>query len=272
MQIKHATHPDDVTRLGTSDLRERFLLEALFAPGEVRLVLTHEDRMVLGGAVPDGVALALDVPDELRAETFCERRELAIVNLGEPGLVAVDGTSYDVGHHDVLYVGLGSGRVTMSGDGARYYLVSAPAGTAHPTTLARREDAVTLHLGEPEQANVRSLRRYVADDGVASDRLVLGITTLEPGSVWNTMPAHTHDRRTEVYLYTDLGADGRVMHLCGRPEELRTLVVSDGQAVVSPAWSVHAGAGTQSYSFVWAMAGENRVFTDMDAVPVAELR
>ncbi|MFT4011380.1 MAG: 5-dehydro-4-deoxy-D-glucuronate isomerase [Nocardioidaceae bacterium] len=272
MQIRHATHPDDAARLSTDQLRERFLLEDLFEPGEVRLVLTHDDRMVLGGAVPDGGELALEAPEELRAATFCERREVALVNLGEPGAVVVDGEAYEVGHHDVLYVGIGASEVIMSGTGARYYLVSAQASASHPTALMRHEDAVTLHLGEPEQANVRSLRRFIADDGLASDRLVLGITTLAPGSVWNTMPAHTHDRRTEVYLYTDLGSDGRVMHLCGEPSNLRTIVVSDGEAVVSPSWSVHAGSGTQAYSFVWAMSGENRAFTDMDAVPVAELR
>lgn len=272
MQIRHATHPDDATALDGAQLRDRFLLEDLFVPGEVRLVLTHEDRMVLGGAVPGDGELTLEPPAELRASTFCERRELGVVNLGEPGAVVVDGTTYDVGHHDVLYVGVGAGAVTMSGAGARYYLVSAPASAVHPTTLARRQDAVTAHLGEPEQANVRTLRRYVADDAVASDRLVLGITTLEPGSVWNTMPPHTHDRRTEVYLYTGLAEGGRVMHLCGRPDQLRTLVVADDQAVISPSWSVHAGAGTGAYSFVFAMAGENKAFTDMDAVAVTDLR
>jgi 4-deoxy-L-threo-5-hexosulose-uronate ketol-isomerase len=272
VQIRHATHPDDLARLSTDELRERFLLEDLFVPGEVRFALTHHDRMVLGGAVPDGAPLSLPVPDQLRSETFCARRELGVVNVGGAGTVTVDGTAYDVGPHDVLYVGLGADGVTFEGDGARFYLVSAPASAAHPTTLARRDDAETLHLGEPESANVRDLRRYVHDGGVASDRLVLGITTLAPGSVWNTMPAHTHDRRTEVYLYTGLGEGDRVVHLCGRPDELRPLLVADGQAVISPSWSVHSGVGTRAYSFVWAMAGENRSFEDMDGVAVTELR
>ncbi|ACQ78905.1 4-deoxy-L-threo-5-hexosulose-uronateketol-isomer ase [Beutenbergia cavernae DSM 12333] len=272
MDIRHSTHPDDAARLDPEELRARFLVEDLFAPGEVRLTLTHDDRIVIGGAVPDGAPLTLEPPAELRTATFCARRELAVVNVGDgAGTVTVDGSAFDLGHHDVLYVGVGASSVAFAGD-TRFYLVSAPAGARHPTTLARAADAETLHLGEPAASNVRSLRRYVHAGGVASERLVLGITTLEPGSVWNTMPPHTHDRRTEVYLYTGLGAEGRVIHLCGRPDELRTLVVGDGQAVVSPPWSVHTGAGTAAYSFVWAMAGENQAFDDMDAVAVADLR
>ncbi len=272
MQIRHATHPDDAARLDTTALRDRFLVQDLFAPGQVRLVLTHEDRIVLGGAVPGATPLEVLAPEELRAEHLCERRELAVVSLGGPGTVTADGERYSLDHHDVLYVGLGTRTILLEGEGARFYLVSAPASAAHPTTLARRDEAETLHLGEPGAANMRDLRRYLHDDGVATDRLVLGITTLAPGSVWNTMPPHTHDRRTEVYLYTGLGEEGRVMHLCGQPSELRTLVVADDEAVISPSWSVHAGAGTQAYSFVWAMAGENRAFADMDGVPVASLR
>jgi 4-deoxy-L-threo-5-hexosulose-uronate ketol-isomerase len=275
MDIRHSTHPDDAAHLYTAGLRSRFLVDDLFAPGEVRLTLSHDDRIVIGGAVPDGEPLVLEAPEELRTATFCARRELAVVNLGSTGTVTTDGVAHELGHHDVLYVGVGTREVRFAGgsdSAARFYLVSAPAATSHPTTLAPAAEAETLHMGEATSANVRSLRRYVHADGVASERLVLGITTLEPGSVWNTMPPHTHDRRTEVYLYTGLPADGRVMHLCGRPEELRTLVVADGQAVISPPWSVHSGAGTGAYSFVWAMAGENQAFDDMDAVAVSGLR
>jgi 4-deoxy-L-threo-5-hexosulose-uronate ketol-isomerase len=178
---------------------------------------------------------------------------------------------HELDEHDMLYVGVGSGSVTFAGHG-RFYLVSAPAGAQHPTTLAPAAEAETLHLGDAAAANVRSLRRYVHAGGVASERLVVGITTLAPGSVWNTMPPHLHDRRTEVYLYTGLEPEARVMHFYGRPSDVRTLVVADGQAVISPPWSMHSGAGTSAYSFVWAMAGENQSFEDMDAVGVSDLR
>ncbi|WP_420110675.1 5-dehydro-4-deoxy-D-glucuronate isomerase [Pseudactinotalea sp.] len=272
MDIRHSTHPDDVAHLDADGLRSRFLVEDLFEPGAVRLALTHDDRIVIGGAVPAGAPLELVAPDQLRSETFCARRELVVVNVAAaPGTVTVDGEQYGLGEHDMLYIGVGTRSITFDGDG-RFYLVSAPAGERHPTTLAPATEAETLHLGEPEAANVRSLRRYVHAGGVRSERLVVGLTTLAPGSVWNTMPPHLHDRRTEVYLYTGLAPEARVMHLCGRPDELRTLVVADGQAVISPPWSVHSGAGTSAYSFVWAMAGENQSFEDMDAVGVADLR
>lgn len=270
MDIRHSTHPDDAVGLDTATLRARFLVEDLFAPGEARFTLTHDDRLVLGGVVPAGVPLELPVPEELRAEAFCDRRELVVVNVGEPGTVTADGVEHTLGHHDLLYLGVGTGSVMFDG-GGRFYLVSAPAGARHPAALVRAADAETLELGEESSSNRRSLRRYVHAGGVASDRLVVGITTLAPGSVWNTMPPHTHDRRTEVYLYTGLG-EGRVMHLCGRPDVTRTLVVTDEQAVISPPWSIHSGVGTGAYSFVWAMAGENQAFEDMDAVDAAQLR
>lgn len=271
MDIRHSTHPDDAARLDAAALRSRFLLEGLFDAGAVRLALTHDDRMVVGGAVPSDEPLELTVPAELRSETFCARRELVVVNLAETaGTVTVDGVAYELGEHDMIYIGVGSESITFAGAG-RFYLVSAPAGARHPTTVVTAAEAETLHLGDPESANVRSLRRFVHAGGAASERLVVGITTLAAGSVWNTMPPHLHDRRTEIYLYTGLAPDARVMHLCGRPEELRTLMVADGQAVISPPWSVHSGAGTSAYSFVWAMAGENQSFEDMDAVGVSDL-
>lgn len=271
MDIRHSTHPDELAGLDSAALRSRFLVSGLLQPGELRFALAHDDRMVIGGAVPNGSPLELHAPDQLRTETFCARRELVVVNLADAtGTVTVDGERFELGHHDMVYVGVGAESVTFDGAG-RFYLVSAPAGAKHPTRLATAAEAETLHMGEPEAANVRALRRYVHAGGVASDRLVVGITTLAPGSVWNTMPPHLHDRRTEIYLYTGLDADARVMHFCGRPEELRTIVAADGDAVISPPWSVHSGAGTSAYSFVWAMAGENQSFEDMDAVGISEL-
>jgi 4-deoxy-L-threo-5-hexosulose-uronate ketol-isomerase len=270
MRIRHATHPDELPRLDTDGLRERFLVEALFAPGEVRLELTHHDRIVLGGACPDGASLVLPVPDQLRADSFTQRRELAVIGIDGEGQVEVGAEKFDVARGDVLYVGRGSGDVTFHGQ-ATYYLLSAPAHQEHPTTLVTRDRAEAMTLGTPAEANVRTIRKYVGAAGAISDQLTVGITELQDGSVWNTMPCHTHDRRSEIYLYFGLG-EGRVLHVCGRPSETRNLVVADRQAVISPSWSVHFGAGTRSHSFVWSTAGENMAWDDMEPVPTADLR
>lgn len=270
MRIRHATHPDELPRLNTAGLRDRFLADSLFAPGQVRLELTHHDRLVLGGVCPDGGSLPLPVPDALRAATFTERRELAVIGIDGEGQVEVGGDKVALARDDVLYVGRGAGEVTFHGD-ATYYLLSAPAHSTHPTTLVTRAEAPAMHLGGAEGANVRTVRKYVGAAGARSDQLTVGITELAAGSVWNTMPCHTHDRRTEIYLYFGLG-DGRVLHICGRPQETRNLLIADRQAVISPSWSVHFGAGTRNYSFVWSTAGENVAWDDMDPVVTADLR
>ncbi len=272
METRYPTHPVEFAGLDGSALRGRFLVEDLFAPGEVRLTYSHHDRLVLGGAVPDGGVLTLPVPEQLRAQRFCDRRELAVVCLAGAGTVTVDGAEHKVDELDVLYVGRGSGDVRFAGTDACFYLVSAPAHAAHPTALARRDEVFAARLGEQAHANVRTIRRYVHADGVVADQLVLGITELAEGSVWNTMPCHTHDRRTEVYLYFRLGPGERVVHLCGPPDATRSLIVADRQAVISPPWSVHTGAGTASYAFVWAMAGENVAYDDLDPVDTEDLR
>jgi 4-deoxy-L-threo-5-hexosulose-uronate ketol-isomerase len=271
VQIRHPTHPAEMGSLTPAGLRERFLMEDLFVAGEVRLVLSHHDRMVVGGATPAGSVLTLPVPEQLRAERFCDRRELAVVCLAGSGAVTVDAVDYKMAGHDVLYIGSGSGQVTFEGADARFYLVSTPAHASYPTSLAQRDGVEAVRLGDAAHANVRTIRKYIHADGIRSCQLVLGITELAEGSVWNTMPCHTHDRRTEVYLYFGLGAGERVVHLCGRPDATRSIIVADGQAVLSPPWSVHFGAGTASYAFVWAMGGENQAYTDMDQVPTEEL-
>jgi 4-deoxy-L-threo-5-hexosulose-uronate ketol-isomerase len=270
MRIRYATHPEELQRLDTAGLRDRFLAEALFAPGEVRLELTHHDRLVIGGACPDGGTLPLQVPDQLRARTFTDRRELAVIGLEGDGHVEVGDDKFAVGHGDVLYVGRGAGPVSFHG-GATYYLISAPAHSDHPVTLVTRDDAEAVRLGTSAEANVRTIRKYVGAAGAASDQLTVGITELKEGSVWNTMPCHTHDRRSEIYLYFNLG-EGRVIHICGQPQATRNIVVADKQVVISPSWSVHFGAGTRNYSFVWSTAGENMSWDDMDAVDTADLR
>jgi 4-deoxy-L-threo-5-hexosulose-uronate ketol-isomerase len=277
VQTRHPTHPQELASLPSPALRERFLVEDLFADEEIRLVHSHHDRVVIGGAVPAGRTLDLPVPAELRARHFCDRRELAVVCLTGSGTVTVDdatsaATKHAVAAGDVLYVGQGSGDVRFDGEYARYYLFSAPAHEAYPTTLARRTQVSRVDLGDQAHANVRTIRKYIHAEGIRSCQVVLGITELAEGSVWNTMPCHTHDRRTEVYLYFNLGPGERVLHLCGRPDATRSIVVANQQAVISPSWSVHCGAGTANYSFVWAMAGENIAFDDMDLVPTEELR
>jgi 4-deoxy-L-threo-5-hexosulose-uronate ketol-isomerase len=267
MEVRHATAPDQIPGSTTDWLRSRFLVEDLFAPGEARLVYSHEDRIVVGGALGRAV---LPNPDPLRAGHFLERRELGAVNVGDgPGTVTVDGTPYELGPKECLYVGRGSREVAF--DGA-FYLVSTPAHADHPTALSTLADAEPVRLGGPEGSNDRTIYKHVHAKGLQSCQLVLGVTVLEPGSMWNTMPCHTHERRTEVYFYFGLPAGQRVIHLMGRPDETRNLVVADRQAVISPPWSVHCGFGTHAYSFVWAMGGENQAYDDMEPVAIGELR
>jgi 4-deoxy-L-threo-5-hexosulose-uronate ketol-isomerase len=276
MEIRHATHPNQIPQLGTEELRDRFLVEDLFRPGTVRAVYSHHDRMVVAGTAPTaGEPVTLPAFDPLRTPYFLDRREAGIVNVGGPGTVTVDGDVHKLDSRDCLYLGRGAREVVFSSDGpsaARFYLVSTPAHTDHPTAVVRFADTEGARLGSAEGSNLRTLRRYIHADGVRSCQLVLGITVLEPGSMWNTMPCHTHDRRTEVYLYTGLPEDQRVVHLMGRPEETRNIIVADGQAVISPSWSVHTGFGTHNYAFIWAMGGENQTFEDMEPVAVAGLR
>lgn len=269
--VRIATHPHEFARLTSEELRERFLVEGLFAPGEVRFMLSQGDRILLGGALPQGGRLDIPAPDEVKAEQLCDRRELGVVCLDGSGTVHASGESYPVAAEDIVYLGAGSTDVAVSGD-AVFYLVCAPAHRPLPSRLIRRADAQTLTIGDADKASLRTLRKYVHDQGVESCELALGITTIEPGNVWNTMPCHTHDRRTECYLYFDLPADERVVHICGQPERTRSMVVADRQAVISPPWSVHFGAGTAPYKFVWSTAGENLAYNDMDPVPTQELR
>lgn len=276
MDQRYATHPDQVPGMGTAELRACYLVEEVFVPGEVSLTYTHHDRIVLGGAVPAGEDLPLPTFDELRADYFLANRELGIVNVGGPGTVTADGEVFELPNGACLYVGRGTRDVVFAdadGErGAQFYLFSAPAHTTYPTVRVLPDEGNVLELGEQVTSNRRTLRQYIHLNGVRSCQVVMGVTTLHPGSMWNTMPAHTHDRRTECYLYFDLPADARVVHLMGERTETRHLVVADRQAVISPSWSLHSGVGTAAYSFVWAMAGENQEFTDMDPAAPADLR
>jgi 4-deoxy-L-threo-5-hexosulose-uronate ketol-isomerase len=274
VQIRHATHPDDFSALSAAAARDRFIVEDLFRSGEIVLVYSHHDRMVLGGALPlPGSPLELTAPDGLRAEYFCERRELAVVAVGVGGTVVVDGERFSLANKDVLYIGRGARDISFEADAAdaAFYLASATSHTAFPTTLVPLADAMRTETGDRATANERTVYKHLHDEGVPTAQLVLGITALKPGSVWNSMPPHTHDRRTEVYLYMDLPTDHRIQHFMGSPAEPRVTSMRDREAVISPSWSVHFGAGTTNYSFVWVMAGENQSFADMDQIAVTEL-
>lgn len=276
MRVIHAPSPNETSVLDTVGLRESFLLEELFQAGELTLVYTDLDRAIVGSAVPTGAALTLDAGDELRADYFCERRELGILNMGAKGTVTVDGTAYELDKCDCLYVGRGSKEIAFSsavaGDPAGFYLISYPAHAEYPTTKATPADANRVELGSPEECNERTICQYIHENGIKSCQLVMGYTEFKPGSIWNTMPAHTHLRRSEVYCYFDVPAGHAVLHMMGEPQETRPLWVQDKQAVLSPAWSIHCGAGTAAYRFCWAMGGENQAFTDMDKVEISELR
>jgi 4-deoxy-L-threo-5-hexosulose-uronate ketol-isomerase len=276
MNTRFAIGPRETAALNTAGLREHFLIESLFVAGEISLTYTHYDRMIVGGAQPAGAALALPCPESLKANYFLERRELGVLNVGAAGRVLVDGQAYELGNQDCLYVGMGARQVEfLSNDPAqpaKYYLLSAPAHHAHPTRLLTQAEATPVQMGSAETANERTIYKYIYNEGIQSCQLVMGLTTLKPGNVWNTMPAHTHDRRMEAYLYFDLLPGQRVLHLLGEPTETRPLWVSEGQAILSPPWSIHTGCGTGAYSFIWGMAGENREYTDMDAVPLEALR
>lgn len=240
------------------------------------MVYSHIDRIITGAAMPVNKALTLAAGEELRAEYFLQRREMGIINIGGEGKVTVDGTVYTLRHRDGIYVGRGCKDVVMesvdSAKPAKFYFNSTPAHKAYPTVYIRPEDCVNVELGSLEQSNHRNICKYILPGQVESCQLVMGMTTLRPGSVWNTMPCHTHDRRMEVYLYFDLPEDAFVMHYMGEPTETRHIVVRNEEAVISPSWSIHSGSGTQAYTFIWGMAGENQDFDDMDGCAMTDLK
>lgn len=271
VETRQAVHPDHARAMDTAALRRHFLAEGIFAPGEIRLVYTHYDRFVVGAAVPNGAALVLDRIAETKTATFLERREMGVVNIGGPGRVEAGGQGWDMAQGDVLYLGMGAGPVTFSGQG-RFYITSCPAHRALPARLVTVADAKEMKTGAVETSNKRTIRQFIHPLVMESCQLVLGYTTLEDGSVWNTMPAHVHDRRMEAYLYHGMEPQARVLHLMGEPQETRHVFVANEQAVISPPWSIHAGAEIGGYTFIWAMAGDNVDYTDMDFVQPEDLR
>jgi len=260
----------------TGEIRETFLIDALYEPGALRLAYVDLDRAVVGMAAPLGSPVALPADAALRAEYFTERRELGALNIAGPGLVHVDGKSHALENLDCLYIGRGAREIifesTDPNSSAVFYLLSYPAHASYPTALVRKDEANAIELGNVETCNHRTVCKYIYLDGAKSCQLVMGVTHLHPGSAWNTMPAHTHMRRSELYMYFNLGEEARVFHLMGPAEETRHIVMKDREVVVSPGWSIHAGMGTRAYSFCWGMGGENQDYADMDPTPLKSLR
>ena len=275
MELRTAASPRDVKTYDTARLREEFLIQDLFRPDDIKLVYSHIDRIITGSATHVTKALVLTAGDELRAEYFLQRREMGVINIGGEGTVTVDGTVYTLRYKDGLYIGRGSRDISFASADpdhpAKFYLNSCPAHKEYPTVYIRPEDCVRVELGSLEQSNHRTICKYILPGQVESCQLVMGMTQLQPGSVWNTMPCHTHDRRMEVYLYFDMPKDAFVMHYMGEPQETRHIVMRNEQAVISPSWSIHAGSGSQAYTFIWGMCGENQDFDDMDGVATTDI-
>ncbi|MBQ9037526.1 MAG: 5-dehydro-4-deoxy-D-glucuronate isomerase [Erysipelotrichaceae bacterium] len=276
MELRTACSPKDAKHYDTDRLREEFLIQDLFRENEIKYVYSHIDRIITGGAKPVGKTLTIEAGDELRAEYFLQRREMGIFNIGGLGRVIVDGNVYELRYKDAIYIGRGSKDIKLESvddaDPAKFYFNSCPAHKEYPTKVVHPEDVFTRELGSAEGCNHRFLRRYILPGQVESCQLVMGMTTLCEGSVWNTMPCHTHDRRMEVYLYFELGEDDVVFHLMGEPTETRHIVMRNEEAVISPSWSIHSASATKNYTFIWGMCGENQDFDDMDNVAMTDLR
>ena len=276
MQVRYSADPVRFSRMTTQEVRDEFLIDTLFQPDSIEMIYSDIDRAITGSVVPAKKTLSLSASDELRADFFCQRRELGVLNIGQAGTVTVDGTDYAMSNKDGLYIVRGSKDISFSSDNskdpAKFYLLSYPAHADYPTKHIKMSEAEPVELGTIEASNKRTIYKLIHPAGVRSCQLVMGFTELAPGCVWNTMPPHTHERRMEVYMYFDIADDTRVFHLMGKPDETRHIVVADGQAVISPSWSIHSGVGTGSYTFCWGMGGENQAFDDMDHLTIDKLR
>jgi 4-deoxy-L-threo-5-hexosulose-uronate ketol-isomerase len=275
LDIRYANHPDDVRHYTTEQLRRHFLIDTVFAADEPRLTYSHVDRIIAGGIMPVNAGVALEAGREMGVDTFFERREAGIINIGGPGSVSLDGERFELDHRDGLYIGMGVKDILFesadAANPAKLYFNSAPAHRAYPAVKIEIAQANPVRLGEDETCNRRTIYQYVHPAVCQSCQLVMGLTVLEPGSIWNTMPCHTHERRMEVYFYFDMDDASRVIHLMGQPQETRHIMVANEQAVISPSWSIHSGAGTSNYTFIWGMVGENQTFDDMDHLKPSEL-
>ncbi|MFT2007152.1 5-dehydro-4-deoxy-D-glucuronate isomerase [Pontibacter sp. 13R65] len=274
--VRYAVSPQETKQMDTEALRKNFLIETVFAADQIQLTYTHYDRYIAGGTMPVSTSVKLDAIDPLKADFFLERREMGIINVGGAGTVVADGETFELQHKEALYLGRGTKDVTFSSaDGqnpAKFYINSAPAHHAYPSKKVTREQAEVVELGSLETANARTITKLLISGVIETCQLQMGMTELKTGSVWNTMPAHSHDRRMEVYLYFDVPAEQSVCHFMGEPTETRHIWMQNEQAVISPPWSVHSGSGTSNYTFIWGMAGENLDYGDMDIRKITELR
>jgi len=276
MEIRNAVHPEQAELFDTEELREHFLIQDLFNPDQFKLIYSYFDRLIVGGVCPVN-PVRIDIDEKIiGAPHLLTRRELGLINIGGPGTVDIDGQKVSLAFKDGLYVGMGAKELVFSSadpdNPAKFYLNCAPAHANYPTAAVSFKEAEPVEMGDAEQSNKRTIRKYIHPDGVKSCQLVMGMTTLETGSVWNTMPVHTHQRRMEAYFYFGMPDDQVVFHFMGEPTETRHIVVRNEEAVLSPSWSIHSGAGTSNYTFIWGMVGENQTFTDMDAVPMGEIK
>jgi 4-deoxy-L-threo-5-hexosulose-uronate ketol-isomerase len=278
MDVRQSIHTEHAKNLDTAGLRREFLIEKIFEADHYTLTYSHIDRIIIGGVMPiqQSVTIGEEVGKQLGVSYFLERRELGVINIGGPGLIDVDGKTWEVDHQEALYVGQGAKSVVFrSSDAsqpAKFYYNSAPAHTRYPDKKITLEDAVKDTLGDAATSNRRTINKFIVPDVLPTCQLTMGLTRLDDGNLWNTMPCHTHERRMEVYFYFDMADDSAVFHMMGQPQETRHLLVHNEQAVISPSWSIHAGVGTQRYTFIWGMVGENQVFDDMDHVSISALR
>lgn len=276
MEMRYAADPVHFERMNSEEIRNNFLIADLFTEGQIKTVYSYIDRVIVGSAVPADKPLTLEAGEEMACDYFTQRREVGVINIGAKGVIKVDGKKYSMELKDVLYIGKDSKDIqfesTEAGNPAKFYIISYPAHKSYPTTQAKIKDAEPLNLGSVENSNKRTIYKYIHPAGIKSCQLVMGLTELAEGCVWNTMPGHLHQRRSEVYMYFDVGDDSLVFHYMGKPEETRHLSVRDGQAVLSPSWSIHAGAGMKNYAFVWAMGGENQDFGDMQGFSLDEIK
>jgi 4-deoxy-L-threo-5-hexosulose-uronate ketol-isomerase len=277
MEVRYTPDPKTFSRMTSDELRKYFLIDSLFAPGTIKLTYCDVDRAIVGSAVPVEKPLKLESSKkEMAAEYFTERREVGVINIGDSGVIKVDGKIYSMNFKDAIYIGKGSKEIEFISDSpdspASFYFVSFPAHANYPTSHVKFSEAEPARLGSQKDANKRTIYKFIHTNGVKSSQLVMGLTELEEGSVWNTMPVHTHQRRSEIYMYFNIEPSSLVFHLMGEPGETRHIVTRNRQAVISPSWSIHSGAATQNYSFIWAMGGENQAFDDMDAVSMDNIK
>ena len=276
LDIRYMSHPNDSKHYTTSELRKNYLIENVFVKDEISLTYSYQDRMIAGGAYPIEKTLKLEAKEALKADYFLERRELGVFNIAGDGIILVDGVEYSLEKTDCLYIGKGAKEVLFKSkdakNPAKFYMCSCPAQRSCPTKLLKMKDAKKVNVGDQEHLNERTINQFIHSDVLDTAQLSMGLTILHSGNAWNTMPAHTHERRMEVYFYFELGNDDVVFHLMGQPQEIRTIVMKNEQAVISPSWSIHSGFATKSYAFIWGMCGENKTYNDMDVIKTTDLK